>query len=173
MKNASTGTVARFLLRIFLRCRASFAVAIIALDDISCMDELSWKLIELIFDNSPHTIILGTSRPVIGSDFWSRLNKREYEGRFLHMRLLAMQQSDVERLIANKLGIKLSQVDSDIATEIFVRSGGRPRLVTEIFEKTIEVTKKPMMLKLKVCRRHFEETSSQLAFAHTPWNFNV
>ena len=160
-KNVSTDTVAWFLLRVFLRIGASSDIAIVALDDISYMDELSWKFVELLFDHSKHTIILGTSRPVtsndanIYGDFWSRLNRREYERRFAHVRLLSMQQSDVNRLIASKLGIELHAVNSDIASEIFVKSGGRPALVIEIFQKsfskTIEAAKNPTILKFKVC----------------------
>jgi hypothetical protein len=141
MRNSSTGTVSRFLLRVFLRCTSIYGMTIVALDNISYMDELSWKLVELIYDHSPRTIILGTSRPItsqqtnIDGDFWVRLNKCEYSERFLHVGLLPMHKSDVKSLIANKLGVEISQVDSEMATEVFVKSGGMPWLALELSPK--------------------------------------
>jgi hypothetical protein len=164
MRNSSTGTISRFLLRVFLRCTSIYGMTIVALDNISYMDELSWKLVELIYDHSPRTIILGTSRPItsqqtnINGDFWARLNKREYNERFLHVGLLPMHKSDVKSLIANKLGVEISQVDSEMATEVFVKSGGMPWLALELSIKdswNTEKSEKSEVPALKVSAARF------------------
>ena len=144
IKTGSWSTIARFLLRIFLRCTADFDKVIIALDDISYMDMQSWKWMELIFEHASNTFIITSSRPVlikhvnVDFAFWNRLNNDEREnGRFIRIYLKAMLQQEVSELIASKLKLdNLSKHDfRRLCEDIFTKSGGVPALVIEILEK--------------------------------------
>lgn len=144
-KNAShvlmLNTIAQYIVKVFLQCTISFDLVVLALDDVLNMDEMSWKVIELLYHHSLNLMIIGTTRPVdeeslkIDKEFWRLLHDKGVESKqFTEIRLSPMMQSDVEQLIAASLGRNGDEIDPRISRDVYNQSGGMPNLASEILE---------------------------------------
>ena len=135
-------SIAQYLVKAFLQSTMACELVVLALDDVSQMDSMSWKMVELLHSNAQNLIIIGTCRPLTQSqelhvsvDWWQSLhNVEETENKFFQMKLSPMPLSDVEALIADSLGRKTSEIDPRISHEVFLQSGGMPHLASEILE---------------------------------------
>lgn len=134
------------LARVFLYCSLYCDLVVLALDDVLNMDEMSWKVIQKLFENGVHFLALFTSRPVASQDlhvdgeFWDYLRRGNHGEvnsgqRFFEISLSPMDRSDLDRLIADCLGDAALDIDEKLSHDLFVRSGGMPHLATELVEK--------------------------------------
>lgn len=134
--------IAQYLVKAFLQCTMACELVVLALDDVSQMDRMSWKIVELLHSESRNLIIIGTCRPLRQSqelhiclEWWQSLHNVEaMENIFFQIELSPMPLSDVEALIAESLGRKTSEIDPRISQEVFMQSGGMPHLASEILE---------------------------------------
>jgi tetratricopeptide (TPR) repeat protein len=131
--------IASYTVKAFLNCTVSFDLVVLALDDVANMDEMSWKIVELLYHHSQNMLIVSTTRPVENGDlkasveFWENLHGEALDlGHFKELSLEPMKQSDVKQLVAKRLGHRESDVDPQISHEVFVKSGGMPNIASEI-----------------------------------------
>ena len=135
-------SIAQYLAKAFLQCTIACDMVVLALDDVSQMDSMSWKVVELLYSHSQNLMIIGTTRPMTQNqamhadpEWWESLhNVDNKDKKFVEMELCPMHLSDVEALIANSLGRRESEIDPRISREVYVQSGGMPNLASEILE---------------------------------------
>jgi len=101
--------VARLIVSIFLQATVEFDLVLVGLDEVSLMDSLSWKVIQLWFEHACNLVVIGTSNPVAGKDinissrFWDHLfSEAVLLDRFIHIQLQHLTEGDVERLVARQ-----------------------------------------------------------------------
>ena len=115
-----------------------------ALDDVQWMDNLSWKVLQRILENSIHILIFCGSRPIdsralnLDPDFWSKLNG-EYtnNGICSNLNIGSVIEIDVRELTAIALLCEPSDLDDDFCNDIFKHSGGMPFFASEILYNCI------------------------------------
>lgn len=135
--------IAQYVVKAFLNCTLAFDLVVLALDDVANMDEMSWQIVELLYNHSQNMLIMCTTRPVesmdemkISEEFWEQLNG---EGRrsekFTELTLAPMEKSEMDQLIAKRFGRNGHSVDPKMSQEVFAQSKGMPNLASEILEK--------------------------------------
>jgi predicted ATPase len=150
--------IAKSIVSMFLQATVDFDILILGIDDLSLMDEVSWKVLQLLFEHACNVMIIGTSRPTtckainIDPGFWNYLfSEAVYIGRFMHIDLLPLRENDVRRLIIHYLENSEEEADNNsnrdekkncseivgeqFSHEIYLQSGGNPRLVAGMIEK--------------------------------------
>jgi predicted ATPase len=135
-------SIAQYLVKAFLQCTIACDLVVLAIDDVSQMDTMSWNVVELLHKNAQNLMIVGTTRPLTQKQrihasphWWESLHNMDKSNKeFVEMELSPMNHSDVEALIASRLGRMGSEIDPRISHEVFVQSGGMPLLASEILE---------------------------------------
>lgn len=131
--------IASYVVNAFLNCTVSFDLVILALDEVANMDEMSWKIVELLFNNSQNMLILATTKHMdqavmkASEDFWTQLHVEGVDsGHFKEISLDAIPQSDVEQLVANRLGQREREADPQVSRDVFMESGELPNITSEL-----------------------------------------
>lgn len=149
LPHAVQDELARSLVAILLRSTVSVDLVLLGIDDIALMDEMSWKVLQLWFDHACNLVIIGTSKHLnckdinIAPDFYEYLfSAGLLLNRFLHVELPPMSEGDVQRLVdvtkgsTDSTGAKgLRRPEMGFAHEVYVQSGGNPRLAATIVER--------------------------------------
>jgi hypothetical protein len=145
--------ITRFIASAFLRCTLFFDLVIIALDDVSNMDEMSWFLIELVYGHAQNLMVIGTARTVtqeemhVTGKFWAGLHKDgANQKNFIKIELPPMDQGDIELLICRSLDRQEIDIDPNISREVFVQSGGMPNLASELVDQIFENSRSDLIL---------------------------
>jgi hypothetical protein len=140
-RSGSLDAIVDFMASAFIRCTSHASLVVLALDDIHHLDELSWKIVEKIFQLGKNVLIIGSSRPLksykldVDPAFWSDLNNQySRELRFTSFFLSSLSDVEIRDLIAYKLGTRAQDVDRNFYTDLHSRSGGMPHFATQIIE---------------------------------------
>lgn len=120
---AMMNSIAQYIVKAFLHCTIGFDLVLLVLDDISNMDEMSWRVIELIYLHSHNTLIIGTQcesdELKVDEQFWERLHSEgQSSQQFIE---LPLSPIEVEQLIANSLEQKRDKIDSSLSHAAFVQ----------------------------------------------------
>ena len=142
-KDATT----RYLANIFLRMVLNFDVVLLAIDEISSMDQLSWEVLTHLYGYAHNLLVLGSSRPVdwkeqdIGdTDFINHLNTvGTSKGKFSSIVLQPLLRPEVDQLVAKYLGTPTNDVDEKIFQEVYNHSFGVPSMAMSILKKKYEL----------------------------------
>lgn len=136
MKNLIT-----FMKRVFLRCTQDATLVVIALDDVQNMDEMSWKVVQDIFETTGNILLICTKRPEnectlpIDVSFWKRLNDiHEKNQRFTLVTLDKLSEDEILQMIAKTLGLQTKDISSKLRHNVFTQSQGMPHFANEILE---------------------------------------
>lgn len=139
--------VARYLVTVLLQSTIHIDLILFSIDDIPHADELSWTVIELIWQYNCNVMLLLASRPVKGTDmnispvFWDHLfAQRAKEGNFHFLELKALTRDNLEQLVKkyameNMTSSLSNDAMSAIAKDVFVQSGGMPQLATQLLDR--------------------------------------
>jgi len=130
-----------FMAGAFIRCTRNSDIILLALDDVQWMDEMSWKVVQAIFERGKNVLIICGSRPPstnplsVDSSFWASL-QREYKDnhRFSEIDLNPFNILDVKEMIANSLDLKVTEVDCNFAQNVFNTSGGMPHFLSYMLD---------------------------------------
>ncbi len=130
-----------FMADAFIRCTRNSDIVLLALDDVHWMDEMSWRVVQAIFERGKNVFTVCGSRPPstdplsVDKSFWSSL-EQEYknDGRFVEITLTPFDILDVKEMIANSLDLKLTEVDCNFAQNVFNTSGGMPHFLSYMLE---------------------------------------
>jgi hypothetical protein len=129
-----------FMADAFIRCTRHANLVLLALDDVQWMDELSWKVVQTIFERAKNVLTLCGSRspsskltmnPIFFSDLQGRFQEDE---RYHEISLAPFNESEVKEIIAETLRIRLDEVDASFSRNIFTTSGGMPHYLSFIID---------------------------------------
>ena len=130
-----------FMADAFLRCTQHADLVLLALDDVHEMDEMSWKVVQLIFERSKNVLTFCGSRPpstnplAVDNTFWSELQGAYKEcGRYIGISLGPFSEEDVREMIGQHLDIKADEIDSSFWRNVFTTSGGMPHYLSYVLE---------------------------------------
>lgn len=140
-------SVVTFLCKAFLRCTQDADLVLIALDDVHLTDEMSFKVIQELFESGSKLMIICTSRPLsayrlaIDKAFWMKLHT-DYasNGRFLPVELTQLSAADMRTMIGNTLGINEDDISERLQRTIHAQSGGMPQFGHVLLEHLKKVS---------------------------------
>lgn len=141
VKGSNMKSLVVFMAKAFKRCTQEASLVVVALDDVHNMDEMSWKVVQELFDTTSNILFLCTSRPLstyrllVGDEFWHELNgKYKAEDRFQIMTVERLQDSEVKTMIAKTLGLQEREISSTLLNDVLMQSNGMPHFANEILE---------------------------------------
>lgn len=133
--------IVNFMADAFLRCTNHADLVLLALDDVHWMDEMSWKVVQAIFERSGNVLTFCGSRPpstnllAVDDKFWSKLHGAyTEEGRYMEIILGPFHENDVKDMISCHLGIRVDEIDSTFWRNVFTTSGGMPHYLSYVLE---------------------------------------
>lgn len=127
--------------RAFLRCTAHADLVMMVLDDVHMLDELSWRVVQRLFQEAGNLFIICASRPVkshkinIDPIFWSELHEQySREFRFSDMHLMGLPQNEILHLVSKRLGYEARNIDMFFCVDLHAKSGGMPHFATQMLD---------------------------------------
>ncbi len=125
----------------FLRCTQHANLVLLALDDVQWMDEMSWKVVQAIFERGENVLTLCGSRPPssnplsLDPQFWSDLRgPLQEEGRYSELSLAPFCESEVQDMIAIQLNYNPNEIDDSFSRNVFASSGGMPHYLSYVLD---------------------------------------
>jgi predicted ATPase len=125
----------------FKRCTQEASLVLVALDDVHNMDEMSWRVVQELFETTHNILFLCISRPlstyrlVVDSSFWDELNEMyKQEGRFQIMTVERLHDAEVKTMLAKNLGLQEADISSTLMNDVLMQSNGMPHFANEILE---------------------------------------
>lgn len=140
-KASNMKSLVTFMAKAFNRCIQEADLVLVALDDVHNMDEMSWKVVQELFETTSTILFLCTSRPLstyrllVDTAFWNELNgDLMTEGRFHLMTVERLDDTEVKTMIAKTLGLQEREISSTLMNDILMQSNGMPHFANEILE---------------------------------------
>lgn len=138
-KMSEWNQIANFIVTAYIHCTKSFDLVLWALDDISGLDEMSWKILQQVHRRSKNLMVIATARNEfdlnINGEFWAELNEYGIEsGEFRHLRLAPMDEDEIAHLACKRLNRKVSELGDSIGRTVWAQSRGNPLLACQILE---------------------------------------
>jgi Cdc6-like AAA superfamily ATPase len=141
-KQSEWDQIARYFVKAFLHVTGKYDLVVLALDEVSGMDEMSWKIVELLYQQSKNLLILCAARSQfdinIPEEFWDALNGPD-KTNFSHRVLPNMESKETIQLVHKKLDRKMGGLHEKdlqgIAKTVHILSNGNPLIATEILNK--------------------------------------
>lgn len=141
--NAISGTpnldnVVEFLADAFIRCTKHMDIALLQLDDVQDLDEMSFKVVQCIFQRASNVLIFCGSRPLsdyslaVDSSFWEELHDSfSKQGRFVEISLQPLTECEVRYYIALSLSVSSpDEIDQSFSRNIYTATGGMPHFLS-------------------------------------------
>jgi class 3 adenylate cyclase len=133
--------IVNFMADAFIRCTKHAELVVFALDDVHWMDEMSWKVVQAIFERGRNVLTLIGSRPpsanplLVDKSFWSELQSTyRDDGRFQEISLEPFNELEVQEMISLQLDIRIDEIDSSFWKNVFITSGGMPHYLSYALE---------------------------------------
>jgi predicted ATPase len=141
-KQSEWDQIARYIVKAFLHVTAKYDLVVLALDEVCGMDEMSWKIIELLYHQSKNLMILCSARSQfdinIPEEFWEALTAPD-TNYFTHRVLPNLENRETMQLVHKKLDRKMGDLHERdlqrIAKTVHILSNGNPLMATEILNK--------------------------------------
>ena len=154
-----------FLARAFKVCTQDARLAVLALDDLHHADDMSWKVIQQIFETVPNVLIVGTTYPTdqcklnIEKSFFEELKTKHNGKRFISQTMKPLTTDETTSMIMKTLGLQKKEVKADLLAGVTIQSGGMPHFINEILEQV----KRQMAID-----EDFEISDVSIIFWYTP-----
>ena len=133
--------VVDFMADAFIRCTQHANLVLLALDDVQWMDEMSWKVVQAIFERGENVFIICGSRPLssnplsVDPTFWSDLHDQfQKENRYSELNLGPFTESEVQEVIAATLELKEHEIDSSFRRNLCNTCGGMPHYLSYVLD---------------------------------------
>ena len=129
-----------FMAKVFIHCTSSADLTIVALDDMHHTDNMSWKVIQKIYETGENILFVCGSRPFgsrfsVDEEFWTNLNETQRGcGRFIELELGPLQQADIAKMVSIVLSCKVEEVDSQFVKDIFDHTMGMPHFAYQALQ---------------------------------------
>ena len=138
---AAINEMVTFISQVFRACTRSARLSLIAIDDIHHADTASWQVLRNVFEMGDNILIIGTNYATtdytlhIDELFAEDLNSvYEKNGRFVNVELGPLSSAELELMTMKTLGLQKHEVDSAIAQEVAIQSGGSPHFASKILK---------------------------------------
>eukprot|EP00986_Skeletonema_menzelii_P013899 scaffold8602_cov144-Skeletonema_menzelii.AAC.7 len=133
--------IVNFMADAFIRCTKHADLVLLALDDVHWMDEMSWKVVQEIFERSDNVLTCCGSRPPstnhleVDEKFWSELHGAyKEEGRYLEINLGLFSETDALEMIAYHLDVSVEEIEGSFLRNLFTSSRGMPHYLSYVLE---------------------------------------
>ena len=130
-----------FMADAFIRCTKHVHLVFLALDDVQWMDEMSWKVVQAIFERGGNVLTLCGSRPPssnplsVDPKFWSDLQGQfQKDGKYSELSLVPFSEYEVGEMIATTLEVEVNEIDTSFSRDVFTTSGGMPHYLTYVLD---------------------------------------
>jgi predicted ATPase len=129
-------TIISFMAQLISHCTKTFDLTLLVLDNVHFMDEMSWKVVELIFEKAPNFLIICASQPLtsfqltVDENFWRSL--QNIPDRFDELKLKPLNDLELTEMIAHEFQCPKENVDEQFSRDIFMQSGGLPLYAREL-----------------------------------------
>lgn len=128
-----------YMVRIFKRFTDHIKLVVIAVADIQQIDDMSWKVLQELFDTAPNILFICTA-PVLSHNnfrvdrsFWAYLNTEcREDGSFASIQLNTLSRASIHTMAVKTLA--RTQFSSHLVDDIMRLSGGMPHFANEILE---------------------------------------
>ncbi len=134
-----------FLTKIFLRSTCQADVTLLALDDVQCLDNLSWKVIQKIFEESTNVLMVCAGHSMepasltMDETFRKSLAQQyKRKSKFFELPLDALNKDEVRDMAALKCVCQQNELDDGLIDDIYRQSVGMPHFVSEILDNCIK-----------------------------------
>jgi class 3 adenylate cyclase len=139
-KMAEWNRVARLLVNVYLQMTDSYDLVVLALDDLSGMDEFSWKIIRRLYTKTSKFLIVGASRSEFGLNIqrsdWDDLkggDQPSLGSSFSYMLLGPVREDEIDSLACKRLS--QPSVDKAVSRTVYALSQGNPFLACQILDQ--------------------------------------
>ena len=128
--------IVEFLSNAFIRCTDHTDLTLLALDDVHELDEMSWKVVQTIYERGSVLILCGSRPPdtnplAIDSSFWSDLhNVYSKSGRYVVYELQPLIESDIRTFIASSLEVEPNKISGSFSRNLALVTGGLPHFLS-------------------------------------------
>ena len=140
-KATSTLSLISFMAKSIRRFTENEHLILIAIDNVHQTDEMSWRVIQELFETAKNIFLVCTSRPLsnyklaVDEAFWRNLHEKyEMNGRFVSFQLGPLTREEVLCMIAKTVNVHEGDVAAELVHDIFTQSGGMPQFVNELIE---------------------------------------
>jgi hypothetical protein len=113
----------------------------VALDDVHNMDELSWQVLEALFQESKNVLFLCTVKGLspagstMSNSFWRKLNSDHREdGRFQVHVVGELLDENIRQLTAKIMGLRFDAIPTQFMRSIVTESKGCPAIASAILQ---------------------------------------
>jgi hypothetical protein len=138
---ANDTSLVNFISRAFYRCTQDADLTVVALDDVHLADDMSWKVVQKLFDIAPNIMMVCTTRPLsdyqltIDDGFWKRLQVDHITSeRYVPIKLQGLGMSETKAMIAKTLGIDEDEISERMHHGVFAQSSGIPQFAHVLLE---------------------------------------
>jgi hypothetical protein len=141
-KQSEWDQIAKYVVKAYVHVTQKYDMAVLALDEVNGMDEMSWKILELLYHESRNTLVLCAARSSydlnVPDDFWQELTTPDC-GYFTLHEMPPLEPNETNKLFYSKLGKRRPSVPEEdaiqIARTVHCLSAGNPLLASEIVNK--------------------------------------
>ncbi len=141
-----------FMATVFIHCTAHADLTVVALDDLHQSDNMSWKVIQKIFEIGTNVLFICGSRPLgshklfVDDDFW-RVLTTEFKSkkRFQELYIGPLNRVDIAKMASIVLGCKEEEIDKAFVKDIYDHTGGMPHFA---FQALTNCKKKGLFVQL-------------------------
>jgi class 3 adenylate cyclase len=140
-EHQTKASLATQMAEVILRCTRNADLSIIALDDVQFADDMSFEVVQKLFESGSNLMIVCASRPLseyklaMDSRFWERLNNEHvFTGRYVPVVLKPLNEPEMRKLIARTLGLGNEDVSEQLLKSTLAQTGGIPQMASVLLE---------------------------------------
>ncbi len=132
-----------FMAKLFIKATSHAEMVVLAMDDVQWLDNLSWKVVQHIFEESNNLLIVCALRPLeeysltMDESFWELLVGK-YQDQFTQIPLGSLEPEEIRDMTALFIDCKSSEVDDEVVDDICRNSGGLPHFASEILDNCVK-----------------------------------
>lgn len=141
LEHEKKASLATQMADVILRCTRNADLSIIALDDVQFADDMSFEVVQKLFESGLNLMIVCASRPLseyklaMDNGFWDRLNNDYvFTGRYLPVVLNPLNEPEMRKLIARTLGLPNEDVSEQLLKSTLAQTGGIPQMASVLLE---------------------------------------
>ncbi len=122
-----------FMAKVFIHCTSHADLTVVALDDLHQTDNMSWKVIQRIFEIGKNVLFICGCRPLgsrklfVDDDFWkSMTTEHKANKRFQELDIGPLNRADIAKMASIVLSCKVDELDKSFVKDIYDHTGGMP-----------------------------------------------
>ena len=132
-KSPVLNEIVDFMAKVFIHCTSHADLTVVALDDLHQTDNMSWKVIQRIFELGTNVLFICGSRPLgsrklfVDDNFWNSLTtEHKNNKRFQELNIGPLNRGDIVKMASIVLGCTVDEIDRRFVKDIFDHTGGMP-----------------------------------------------